>query len=330
MNGVHIGWRTGLLGGVALVAVAGGIVLAMSTINPPPLRPRPAKPVAVARSEASNDAPAFGRDMVIPSLAPPPQPTSDEIMLGVPDQSGGGTAAPATSTADAGKLPLEELRRRANRDDVRAMEELSRRLISGNGIAKDPEAGAGWTLRAAERGSALSAFNAGVMYERGFIVERDDAKAVDWYRRAADAGYAEARHNLALMLRVGKGTARDGTQAVQLLRAAARQGMVASMFTLGDIYETGDAAPKDNAMATAWFSITAAVDSQANKGTDTPLAARARQRGESLQRQLTPEELARAHEIAQNEYHAIVAALSPQPSTEPRALPQPALPNPAK
>ena len=47
----------------------------------------------------------------------------------------------------------------ANASDVAAMEELARRLIQGIGVPKDQQAGAGWMLRAAQRGSINPAFN---------------------------------------------------------------------------------------------------------------------------------------------------------------------------
>ena len=58
------------------------------------------------------------------------------------------------------------------------MEELARRLVQGIGMPKDQQAGAGWLLRAAQAGSAQSAFNVAVMYERGFVLERNSARAV--------------------------------------------------------------------------------------------------------------------------------------------------------
>src|SRR4029077_15504566 len=114
---------------------------------------------------------------------------------------------PATSTAsdkeessvDWPGLPIDEVRNRANADDVTAMEELARRLVQGIGVAKDQQAAAGWLLRAAQRGSGQSAFNVGVMYERGFVVERDSTKAIEWYRKAAEANVPMAKHNLALL-----------------------------------------------------------------------------------------------------------------------------------
>ena len=152
------------------------------------------------------------------------------------------------------------------------MEEMARRLVQGAGVPKDQQAGAGWLLRAAQHGSAQSAFNVGVMYERGFVVERDSTRAVEWYRKAVEANLPMAKHHLALMLREGKGVPRNGQEAVDLLRSASRQGMTAAMFTLGDIYERGDVAPKDPAIALAWFAITAEFDRQTNRGGDDALA----------------------------------------------------------
>src|SRR5476649_2261279 len=128
----------------------------------------------------AGQAPAFGRDVSLPPLAPAPTPGAVELL-----QAGADPAAGAgQSGGDATTLAMAELRRRANLDDLQAMEEMARRLIAGTGIAKDPDAGAGWMLRAAERGSTQAAFNVAVMYERGFAVPRDSARAVQWYRRA--------------------------------------------------------------------------------------------------------------------------------------------------
>lgn len=208
------------------------------------------------------------------------------------------------------------------------MVELSRRLILGIGIAKDPQAGAGWMLRAAELGSSDAAFDVGVMYENGFVVERDSSRAAQWYRRAAEKGLPAAEHNLALMLREGKGVARDGAEAVKLLLAAAHQGMTASMFALGDIYEQGDVAPKDAAAAVAWFALAAQFERRSHDGKETPLAKNATRRSQDLRRVMTPAELQRAQELGQREIREIVDATSPQRQA-PGHLPSPALPSPA-
>src|SRR5581483_5292483 len=171
---------------------------------------------------------------------------------------------PAVSVAASDKptdrawsaMPIDELRQRAQADEVPAMEEFGRRLIAGSGVPRDQKIGVAWYLRAANAGSPTAAFSVGVMYDRGFVLERDAEKAVAWYRKAVEGGVAPAKHNLALMLRAGRGVAQDGPKAVELLREAAREGMTASMFALGDMYERGGAILKDPAAALGWFAIT--------------------------------------------------------------------------
>ncbi|MGD9881595.1 MAG: peptidoglycan-binding protein, partial [Reyranella sp.] len=124
--------------------------------------------------------------------------------------------------------------------------------------------------------------------------------------------------------REGKGAPRDGKEAIELLRAAARQGMSASMFTLGDIYDRGDVTPKDQAMALAWFAITAEFESQTNRGGESQLGRTATQRAAALKRILLPGELERAQQYGQAEFKEIVAALQPaKPSAGPPPSPSP-------
>ncbi|MFO1161440.1 MAG: SEL1-like repeat protein [Reyranellaceae bacterium] len=284
--------------GSVLIALGGtsGVTLSQPADKPPQETAPPAAQPTV--------------DPLVPAAEPPPAPTSADF--GRPAAAAEkDTATPAAPAIDWTTQPIDQVRAKANANDIPAMEEFARRLIQGIGVPKDQQAGAGWMLRAAQRGSAQSAFNVGVMYERGFVVERDSARAIEWYRKAADAGLAMAKHNLALMLREGKGAPRDGNEAIELLRSAARQGMSASMFTLGDIYDRGDVIPKDQAMALAWFAITAEFESQTNRDGDSQLGRTAAQRAQTLKRILLPGELERAQQYGQAEFKQIVAALQP-------------------
>ena len=300
--------RAGVLAAVTVVAMAMAALLAFETIHPPPTPVRRAK-ASTADRTAPTPAPAV--TAVPPPVEPPSAPTAAEVAR----------PGPPASPSDWAALPIEELRRKAGLGDILAMEELARRLVQGIGVAKDPQAGAGWLLRAAQQGSAQAAFNVGVMYERGFVVERDSTRAVEWYRKAADADLPVAKHNLALLLRDGKGAPRNGKAAIELLRSAARQGMAASMFSLGDIYERGDAAAKDPAAALAWFAITAEFERQLNGGTETALAKTALQRSQALQRVLLPAELERAQNLGHSEFRQIVEALAPPKPAPPPAAP---------
>lgn len=336
--------RPAILAGTALAlvaAAAAGVWLTRPTGTPT------GNDIASTAAKAA-EPPASSPDTFDPPLTAPPPPTSADFGASATSETRPPDAKPADSKSADSKpadskqadskqadakaasaksetkvdwetLSIADVRSRAEASETLAMEELARRLLQGVGVAKDPQAGAGWLMRAAQAGSSQAAFNVGVMYERGFVVERDSSKAIEWYRKAVAADLPMAKHNLALLLRDGKGAARNGKEAVELLRSAARQGMVGSMFTLGDIYERGDAAPKDQAAALAWFTIAAELDRQMNKGEETPLSKTSGQRAQTLQRLLTPVELERAQQVGQDEFRQIVEALQPP---KPASLPQ--------
>ncbi|MDI1287372.1 MAG: SEL1-like repeat protein [Reyranella sp.] len=331
--------RPFVLAGVTTLLVGAALIGAWLT-RPAATVERHAAGEASSTSPPATSSPANATSIVVPEAPPPPELTSADVA-----RSGDPSAATSTTAStlpaeppkpiDWAAMPIDELRPRAAANEIPAMEELARRLVQGAGVTKDQQAGAGWLLRAAQSGSAQSAFNVAVMYERGFVVERDSARAIEWYRKAIAANLPAAKHNLALLLRDGKGAPRDGKEAVELLRSAARQGMAASMFTLGDIHERGDAAPKDAATALAWFAITAEFERQTNRGAETALAKTASQRSQTLQRILTPAELERAQQLGQSEFKLIVEALSPPKPVSPitptpaevaAAAPDPALP----
>ena len=330
-----------LVGGVILVAV--GATGAWLT-RPPDTAPRAAKASEANRAAVTAASPPTS--IVVPQAAAPPEPTSTDFASAAPPPTGAPTTAPPTTapptteavtaappaTVDWTALAIDELRAKANADEIPAMEEMARRLVQGVGVPKDQQAGAGWLLRAAQHGSAQSAFNVGVMYERGFVVERDSVRAVEWYRKAVEANLPMAKHHLALMLREGKGVPRNGQEAVDLLRSASRQGMTVSMFTLAEIYERGDVMPKDAAMALAWYAITAEFDRQTNRSGDNAVAKTAAQRAQALQATLLPGDLERAQQVGQSEFKQIVETLQPpksRPSLLPSELPPAPLPAPA-
>jgi peptidoglycan hydrolase-like protein with peptidoglycan-binding domain len=316
-------WRSSALLATTVVGIAFAAIIAFVTIDAPPLPARRAKASTVtALTPPTSRVP----DIKLPVADAPPAPTGADFAAKPADAP---TPPPApetdkpTTLTDWASLPIEDVRTRANANETPAMEEIARRLIQGVGVAKDPQAGAGWLLRAAEAGSAQAAFNVGVMYERGFVVERDSSRAVEWYRKAVDGNMPAAKHNLALLLRDGKGAPRDAKRAIELLHSAARQGMAASMFSLGDMYERGDAGQKDPAAALAWFAIAAEFERQINHGEDTPLSKTAEQRSQTLQRALTATELQRAQQLGQTEFRAIAEALAPPKPSPPLVEPAP-------
>ncbi len=141
--------RPGLIVGAAIVVAAAvgtaaWLMLPPEIASPPPL------------SEAAK-ADASAATIAVPESASPPEVTSADFGQAKPPPATAAGAPTAqdknASSVDWPALPIEEVRDRANAEDVTAMEELARRLVQGIGVAKDQQAAAGWLLRAAQRGS---------------------------------------------------------------------------------------------------------------------------------------------------------------------------------
>jgi len=87
----------------------------------------------------------------------------------------------------------------------------------------------------AEAGQAWAQFNVGLMYENGWIVQRDVEEAIAWYRKSAEQGYGAAFNNLGVLYEQGKGVERDRSKAVAFLRRAAEQGNAVARENLAEL-----------------------------------------------------------------------------------------------
>lgn len=97
----------------------------------------------------------------------------------------------------------------------------------------------------AEQGSADAQNALGVMYEKGFGVEKNDGQAIRWYRQAAEQGNENSQLNLGVLF----ANRQDYTEAVRWYRKAAEQGNSIAQCELGAFY-----VKQENAdMAFMWF-----------------------------------------------------------------------------
>jgi TPR repeat protein len=88
-------------------------------------------------------------------------------------------------------LPL--LRRSATRGSGAAMRAIGLIYLRGEGdTAQDFGQAVRWFQAGARRGDAESMYVLGMMFQRGYAVEANQAQAITWLQRAADAGYARA------------------------------------------------------------------------------------------------------------------------------------------
>lgn len=106
--------------------------------------------------------------------------------------------------------------------------------------------------QAAELGDSEAAYQTGMVYKCGFVVERDLAEAFKWFRQAAEAGYAEAFAEVATLYELGLGVGQNWQEAAKWHLKAAEQGCSASMESLGYIYDRGLGVAKDEKKAAEW------------------------------------------------------------------------------
>lgn len=104
----------------------------------------------------------------------------------------------------------------------------------------------------AEQGNANAQYNMGVIYDRGYGVERDYAKAREWYKKAAAQNYAKAEHNLGVMYQEGHGVQPNSTMAARWFERAARHGEPAAQNNLAVMYARGEGVEQNTILAAVW------------------------------------------------------------------------------
>ncbi len=110
-------------------------------------------------------------------------------------------------------------------------------------------------LELAEAGNERAQFRLAELYELGFGVEQDSAKAAHWYLRAADGGDAQAQLAYAYLLLGGRGIEENAAEAAVWFRRAARKGNPKAQFELATLYLLGEGVEKNLRAALRWFEM---------------------------------------------------------------------------
>ncbi|MEI7864760.1 MAG: tetratricopeptide repeat protein [Chthoniobacterales bacterium] len=153
---------------------------------------------------------------------------------------------------------IASLKALAKSGDAQAMFQLGRAYYRGEGVEKDPKAGATFVTKAAEAGFPEAIENMGVIYYRGNGVPLNERTAEKWFRRGAEAGSIRSKFNLGVLLREGKSIDRSNEESMKLLKEAADHGMIEAQAYLGFIYYSGDALQTSD-WETAWPYLLAAA-----------------------------------------------------------------------
>jgi TPR repeat protein len=172
---------------------------------------------------------------------------------------------------DLPRLPLSQLRQRADAGDFLAQDELGDRYREGCGVPQDPVEAVGWYRKAAEQGNLYAFYSLGGMYERGegvpqslsealrcYCKSTDDDLYGDWdpdavtnmWLGAAELGDAKAQylygHRQVFYGDFGgdsKYKQQRYEEGARWLRKAAEQGYTAAQKELGRLYEDGKVNP---------------------------------------------------------------------------------------
>ena len=108
---------------------------------------------------------------------------------------------------------------------------------------------------AARRGDPPAQFRLSLMYESGYGVEQNDARALRWLRKAAEQGFSPAQYDLGSRYVRGDGVDQDLVEASGWYRKAAEQGFASAQKNLGAMYARGHGVPQDFNEAYVWSSI---------------------------------------------------------------------------
>lgn len=128
----------------------------------------------------------------------------------------------------------------------------------GYGVADDPAKAAELYGQAAEGGLTVAMTNLGRLYEDGRGVPQDYGRAAELYAQAAAAGSAYGAGALGYLTEIGLGVPADEAEAVRLYRIAAEGGEAFAQRNMGVMYAAGRGGLQQNdEEAVKYFSMAA-------------------------------------------------------------------------
>jgi TPR repeat protein len=227
----------------------------------------------------------------------------------------------------ADRKQLDQIKAAAEKGDAEAQIELAAIYAAGDGVPRDVIKAAKWHRKAAEQGNARAQCLLGLDYASGDGVKKSVSEAVYWLGKAADQGLAEAQYDLGMCFTSGDVRGKSIVDAAGLFRKAAEQGLAQAEAMLGSCYFDGTGVPKsipdgllwtrraaekgwpgaqqtlglcyskgkgvetNFVQAYKWLALAAAKDNQNSDEIKVNLS--------SVERFMTPEQIAEAQKLAQ-------------------------------
>ena len=122
----------------------------------------------------------------------------------------------------------------------------------GQGVPQDGQKAAEWYRKAAHQGHGDAAYNLGMMYFEGDLIEKEPFWAWYYMDKAHMAGVVDATFELGFLYLNGIGTDKNGKAALNRFSQAAVSGHPGAMAALAKIFATGDIVPENIGLAYEW------------------------------------------------------------------------------
>lgn len=144
---------------------------------------------------------------------------------------------------------IDGLRAAANKGNPVAQNNLGVRLLSGEGVERNPARTVALYRAAAEQGLATAQSNLAYLYWNGDHIEKDPVEAISWAKKAAEQNYGAALFLVARAHETGLGANQDLSAAVAWYRKAVEQDNPAAMNNLAVLLSNGDGIAQDTEAA---------------------------------------------------------------------------------
>jgi hypothetical protein len=135
-----------------------------------------------------------------------------------------------------------------------AMNELGYIYQHGYSVSRDGAKAVEWYTKSANLGNEYAMYNLGYIYMYGDGVAQDYAKAMEWYIKSANLGYSRAMNSIGYMYKNGQGVAQDYTKAMEWYMKAVNLGESGAMYNLGYMFAHGQGVAQDYTKAMEWYT----------------------------------------------------------------------------
>ncbi|TYK65276.1 tetratricopeptide repeat protein [Colwellia echini] len=106
-------------------------------------------------------------------------------------------------------------------------------------------------------GYAPAQYQMGLIYQNGYGVSKDGAKAIELFTLAADQNNPDAQFELSLYYSSGKFIKQDLKKAFELTHKAAKKDILSAQFNLAVMYANGLGVEQDDFKASRWYKSAA-------------------------------------------------------------------------